>query len=306
MNQGWVYCDRISSKDAGLTLLEFYSQRYRHSSPHQWRTRILAEQVLLDGHPASPNTPLQTGQQLAYHRPPWQEPRVPLEFQVLYQDPDLLAVNKPSGLPVLPGAGFLEHTLLHQLRRRFPQAQPVHRLGRGTSGIMLVALSDPAKAHLSHQWRASTAGARPLQKTYRALVADWSVGDAFELTFPIGKVPHPQLGYIYAATAGGKPAYSCGRVLQRRVSSTVLEVQIHTGRPHQIRIHLAAAGHPLLGDPLYGVGGGVPLPPPGQPCPVPGDVGYCLHAYRLRFCHPHSGAMMTVEAPLPPWAETKK
>lgn len=302
MNQGWVYVDRTSRRDQGLTLLDFYSQRYRHSSRAEWQARILAGDIRLDGLPAAPTTVLQPGQELTYHRPPWQEPPVPLEVQVLYADADLMAVAKPAGLPVLPGGGFLQHTLLHQLQRRFPAADPVpvHRLGRGTSGVMLVALSPEAKSDLSRQWRAATAGERTLQKTYRALVENWSLPDSFELNFPIGKLPHPVLGYLYGATRSGKPARSVGRVLRRGESSTVLEVQIYTGRPHQIRIHLAAAGHPLLGDPLYAAGGVAKPPPPGHSCPVPGDGGYCLHAHRLRFCHPRSGEAMEVTAPPPP------
>ncbi|PSN18671.1 RNA pseudouridine synthase [filamentous cyanobacterium CCP5] len=301
MNQGWVYRDRTTRCDAGLTLLEFYSQRYRHSSEAEWQARILGGEVLVEGAIAPPDTILQPGQQLTYHRPPWQEPEVPLEFEVLYADADVIAVNKPSGLPVLPGGGFLEHTLLHQLKQRFPAADPVpvHRLGRGTSGMVLVACSALAKTDLSRQWRESTSGeSRTLQKTYRALVPDWSWPDEW-LTFPIGKVPHPVLGYVYGASPNGKHALSRVKVLHRRPASTVLEVEIFTGRPHQIRIHLAAAGHPLVGDPLYEVGGVAKLGRSPESCPVPGDIGYFLHAHRLEFRHPRSGEAIEVVAEPP-------
>jgi 23S rRNA pseudouridine1911/1915/1917 synthase len=114
---------------------------------------------------------------------------------------------------------------------------------------------------LSRQLRESTAAAHDLQaphpicKTYRALVGAGDLPDRFTITTPIGKVNHPVLGYLYAASPSGLPAYSEGRVLRRAPESTVVEVTIRTGRPHQIRIHLAAAGYPLVGDPLYGVGG---------------------------------------------------
>jgi 23S rRNA pseudouridine1911/1915/1917 synthase len=137
MNQGWVYTDRITSAEASLSVLDFYSNRYRHSSRAEWRDRITAGQIRQDGIPLAPGDRLQAGQTLDYHRPPWEELEVPLGFEVLYEDGDLMAIAKPSGLPVLPGGGFLTHTLLHQLRLRYPENPPipVHRLGRGTSGV---------------------------------------------------------------------------------------------------------------------------------------------------------------------------
>jgi len=304
LNRGWIYREQVDRSGAGLTLLAYYSQRYPHSSPEEWQSRIAAGQVLLDEHPTAADTRLRLGQQLAYHRPPWDEPAVPLSFEVLYEDSDLLIVAKPSGLPVMPGGGFLEHTLLRQLQRQYaPDGQPqdtpvpIHRLGRGTSGLMLMARSPLAKSHLSQQMRD-----RQIQKTYRALVGS-GFPDRLTLTDAIGKIPHPILGYLYGATPTGRFAHSECRVLKRHNDTTLLEVTILTGRPHQIRIHLAAAGYPLLGDPLYGVGG-VPLHPPemetdSEKVPVPGDCGYHLHAYQLCFTHPRTGKAMRMVCPAP-------
>lgn len=298
LNQGWTYRDRVSGKSAGCTLLAFYSQRYRHSSAADWQARILAGQVQIDGHAARPDACLTAGQQLTYHRPPWDEPEVPLGFEVLHADADIVAVNKPAGLPVLPGGGFLMHTLLHQLRLRFPEAVPVHRLGRGTSGLLLAARSPLAKQHLSHQWRCSS-GHSPsaLHKEYRALIGPSTLPDHCVVDVPIGKLPHPDLGYIYGADPAGKHAHSQVRVLRRSADATLLSVVIRTGRPHQIRIHLAALGYPLLGDPLYQPGGTPALPT--QRCPVPSDGGYHLHAHRLGFIHPKTEAPLEITAPLP-------
>jgi 23S rRNA pseudouridine1911/1915/1917 synthase len=126
------------------------------------------------------------------------------------------------------------------------------------------------------------------------------------VTQAIGKIPHPTLGYIYGATPTGLFAHSECQVLQRNAETTLLEVTILTGRPHQIRIHLAAVGHPLVGDPLYGVGG-TPLqlnPDPlnsdqtDKPV-VPGDCGYYLHAYHLTFTHPKTGEPISQICPVP-------
>ncbi|MEO0539554.1 MAG: RluA family pseudouridine synthase [Cyanobacteria bacterium P01_A01_bin.105] len=294
MNQGWTYRDRISNRHAHCTLVDYYTQHYPHSTADQWRQRIVAQQILVDGQPALPQTQLQPGQQLTYQRPPWQEPSAPLDLPILHEDADLLVVNKPSGLPVLPGANFLEHTLLWQVRQRQPSAYPIHRLGRGTSGVMLLAKTQAARCHLSQQMRQ-----HHIDKRYWAIVSngmgDAQIPDTFTTDQPIGKCPHPLLGYVYGAAATGLTAHSAGQVLQRWEDKALIEVAIATGRPHQIRIHLAALGHPLLGDPLY--------PKGGKPNPdaVPGDCGYWLHAYQLRFTHPTTGTPVEIRQ-RPSWS----
>lgn len=302
LNHGWIYRDRVDAAGAGQTLLQYYTQRYRHSSEMEWRDRIELGQVRIDDQPATPDALLQRGQQLAYHRAPWVEPSVPLDFTVLHEDDDFLVVTKPSGLPVLPGGGFLEHTLLWQLQVRYPHPAPVpiHRLGRGTSGLMLLARSPLAKAHLSQQMRD-----QKIHKVYRALVGPNVSGDRLTLRYPIGKLPHPVLGYIYGATPTGSEAHSECVVLRRDQASTLVEVTIFTGRPHQIRIHMAAAGYPLLGDPLYAVGGALHLQSAIAPdkLPVPGDCGYLLHAHRLTFTHPRTQVSMAFVADPPPSLE---
>ncbi|NJL45140.1 MAG: RNA pseudouridine synthase, partial [Leptolyngbyaceae cyanobacterium SM2_3_12] len=107
MNQGWVYSDRITPAAAGLTVLDFYTDRYRHSSRSDWQSRIEAGQIYLDERLVAAGDRLSPGQILAYHRPPWVEPAVPLTFDILHADEDIWVINKPAGLPVLPGGNFL-------------------------------------------------------------------------------------------------------------------------------------------------------------------------------------------------------
>ena len=304
MNQGWTYRERVDRAGAGQTILAYYTQRYRHSSRREWRERIALGQVLLDGQQVEAEICLRLGQRLVYHRPPWQEPPVPLTFDVLYEDSDLWVVSKPAGLPVMPGGGFLENTLLWRLRQRCPEETPIpiHRLGRGTSGLMLLARSQRARSHLSRQMRDLQ-----IRKTYRTLVEGVNLPEQFTIRTPIGKLPHPILGYVYGAKPDGLFALSHCRILRRNVDTTLVEVDILTGRPHQIRIHLAAAGFPLVGDPLYQAGG-TPRQSEHQRCanhdcteklPVPGDCGYYLHAHRLSFAHPGTGLPMEMECPPP-------
>jgi 23S rRNA pseudouridine1911/1915/1917 synthase len=298
-NQGWVYHDRIGPEAAGQRVLDFYAGRYPHSSRETWRVRIEAGRVRVDGEPLSPDQRIQAGWRLTYHRPPWREPDVPREIRILYEDADLLAVAKPSGLPVLPGGGFLEHTLLHLLRGRVPEGaelSPVHRLGRGTSGLTIFARSPVARRRLSEDLREGR-----MRKIYRALASGISMPDAFEVDHPIGRVPYPGLRYLYVAVKEGKPARTRCRVLFRDLGEdrTLLEVEIPTGRPHQIRIHLAVAGCPLAGDPLYRPGGLPAATGEGTPLPLPGDCGYHLHATTAVFVHPVTGRPMRITAPPP-------
>ena len=166
-NDGFIYRERVGPGDGSETLLAYLGRRYRHSSPSEWRARIEAEDVLVDAKPAAPGILLRCAQEVAWTRPPWEEPDAPLGFTVLYEDTDLLAVDKPAGLPTLPGANFLHSTLLHQVRLYAPDATALHRLGRWTSGLVLFARNKAARAEMARQLRARTIG-----KRYRALAHD--------------------------------------------------------------------------------------------------------------------------------------
>ena len=233
--------------------------------------------MLIDDLPAHADSVLRAGCALVWQRPPWIEPDAPKSFTVLYEDEDLIAVNKPAGLPTLPGANFLQSTLLHLVRAYAPDAVPLHRLGRWTSGIVLCARNSNARMELMRQW-----SARQVDKLYRALATGCPDWDETTISTPIGPVTHALLGSVHAATQQGKSSLSYVTVIERREGSFLCDVRIETGRPHQIRIHLASSGHPLVGDPLYGVGG-LPLPDTHA---LPGDPGYHLHASKLSFRHP--------------------
>lgn len=285
------YRARTGVEAEGWPLAMYLASRYPHSSAEAWAARILAGRVTVDARPSHPEVLLRRGQVIVWLRPPWSEPEAPTAFAVVHQDEHLLAVAKPAGLPVLPGAGFLSNTLLNRVRAYDPKATPLHRLGRHTSGIVLFARDAEARRELSRQW-----AAREVRKRYRALASGRPERDAFVVTTPIGPVPHALLGSVHAAAAAGKPAHTEVAVVDRRNGEFLCDVRIATGRPHQIRIHLAAAGHPLVGDPLYGPGG---VPPPDSPV-VPGDPGYLLHAAELSFRHPATGRETTIACAPPP------
>jgi 23S rRNA pseudouridine1911/1915/1917 synthase len=290
LNRGYAYTTIISSKYHGQTLLSHLASLYPHSTPQVWQQNLINGEVTLNGVTATGSESLTSGQTLVWNRPPWIEPDAPQQLEVLLDDAHLLAVNKPSGLPTLPGGGFLENTLLRLVQKHTPNANPVHRLGRATSGIVLFAKTPQAASNLEANWNTPK-----VQKIYRALVQNIAEHNAYEILTPIGLVPHPRLGSVWAAKSGGKPSKTLAKVIARNPGTTTFEVSLHSGRPHQIRIQLASIGHPLVGDPLYGLTGQPLENLPG----LPGDGGYFLHAQFLKFQHPITGEQINLEAALP-------
>ncbi|KAG8390633.1 hypothetical protein BUALT_Bualt01G0103800 [Buddleja alternifolia] len=345
-NDGIYYCDRLRASDAGKTLIEFYSRKYENSAPlHGWLQRIHNKQITIDGCVVTDSdTILRESAELVYHRLPWKEPDAPYVLEILYEDNDVIALNKPSGLQVLPGGLFQQRTVLTQLQRHAcnlntlgcqePHPVPVHRLGRGTSGILLCAKTKFAKSRLAAYFADGTSivgvcrkndpllkATRNIKKLYRALASGIITEDEVVIDQPIGLVKYPGVANgLYVASPSGKPALSKLVVLERNMlsNSTLVQVEIHSGRPHQIRIHLSFIGHPLIGDPLYSFN--------GQPkCsghefvdqsyaqdggykrpenPVPGDCGYHLHAHRVAFTHPVTNEVVEITAPLPSILQT--
>lgn len=292
LNSGYEYREELGGKAAGMGILEYLTGRYPGASEDEWLARIASGRVLLNGIPAQCDAVLRQGQVLSWIRPPWEEPEAPLSFAILYRDAHLLGVAKPEGLPTLPGGGsYMEHTLLTLVRRRFPLASPLHRLGRATSGVVLFATDRNAFSIVSREWAQGQ-----VLKIYRALASGSPVEDEFDVDVPIGPVPHPILKTVNAASPDGRPSHSHVRVLERRDGCTLVEVVIATGRPHQIRIHLAAAGHPLVGDPLYETGG----VPAHDSRALPGDPGYHLHGALLGFRHPATGEWIEISCSPPP------
>ncbi len=292
LNQGYAYTESIDGRSAGSTVIEHLSRAHRHSSHDRWLKRVGAGEVRLNGFAVTSDRLLKRGDRLTWMRPPWREPVVPLGFALLYRDDDVIVVAKPRGLPTVPAGGrFLEHTLVRQMLRRFPGTTPVHRLDAPTSGAVLCARTEPARRFLGGAFR--TGG---VERIYLGLLEGRAEQCSFVVGAPIGPVPHPLLGDVHAAERGGRRAETLFEVVEQRADSFVARIELHSGRPHQIRIHAAWAGHPLLGENLYLSG--------GRPAPAsrarPTDCTVHLHAWRISFPHPCTRRWTAVECPPPP------
>jgi 23S rRNA pseudouridine1911/1915/1917 synthase len=290
-NRGYVYRARAGLPDIGRSVLTFHVERFRHSDEATWREAIELGRVFVNGRRAAADELLRAGDELEFHRPPWHEPEAPESFGVAFEDEHVLVVVKPAGLQVLPAGPFMARTLLEIVRASDGSrvtAAPAHRLGRGTSGLIAFGKSAIARSALARQLREFTLG-----KTYLAWVAGERLPGSFAARQSIAPLLHGPLE-IHAAAEHGRASLTRIRVLRREPERTLVAAQPITGRPDQIRIHLAAAGAPIVGDPLFGPGG---TPKSAVP---PGAGGYLLHAAALSFAHPASGARIRLRS-LPAW-----
>lgn len=202
---------------------------------------------------------------------------------ILHRDDRLVVIDKPSGLLAVPGRGpDLQDCVATRMQRIVPTALVVHRLDRDTSGLMLMALDAEAQRHLGRQFEART-----VRKTYHCLVRGLPDADDGLVDLPIGRDPHRPPRYRIDEAAG-RPSQTRWRVTDRRGDRTRLEVEPITGRSHQIRLHLATLGHPILGDPLYADEETLGLAP-----------RLLLHATFLAVAHPDDGRPVAWRSPCP-------
>jgi 23S rRNA pseudouridine1911/1915/1917 synthase len=310
-NQGMPFEEErvfiVPAEAAGMRLDKFLADHLADISRSRIQGWIEEGRVTLDGRPARPSTRLDPGQCVRVFIPPPEEVRIlpePIPLGILYEDEHLLVINKPAGMVVHPAPGHTSGTLVNALLARFPAwaeldwweseedeeeagadyPRPgiVHRLDKDTSGLLIVAKSAGARSALQAQFQA-----RQVEKVYLALVHGVPPAPAGLIDAPIGRDPRQRKRM--AVVAEGRPAVTAYRVLEPLGEYALLEVMPKTGRTHQIRVHLAFIGHPVVGDEVYG------RRRSRLACPR-----QFLHAARLSFRHPVTGRPMEFSAPLPP------
>ena len=258
--------------------------------------RLIAEgRVRVNGKPAAKSARLSGGETVTVDVPQLRETALPpqdIPLDVVYEDDDVIVVNKPTGLVVHPAPGHPDGTLVNALLHHCGDSlsgiggekRPgiVHRIDRDTSGLIIAAKNDAAHLALSAQLKDHS-----LSRTYECLVTGNMKQDSGTVDAPIGRSSADRKKMAVVPT--GRRAVTHWEVVARYPGVTHLRCRLETGRTHQIRVHMAHIGHPILGDTVY-----------GAKKPVPGLTGQCLHATGLRFVHPRTGEPVELHCPLPP------
>ena len=258
--------------------------------------RLIAEgRVRVNGKPAAKSARLSGGETVTVDVPQLRETALPpqdIPLDVVYEDDDVIVVNKPTGLVVHPAPGHPDGTLVNALLHHCGDSlsgiggekRPgiVHRIDRDTSGLIIAAKNDTAHLALSAQLKDHS-----LSRTYECLVTGNMKQDSGTVDAPIGRSSADRKKMAVVPT--GRRAVTHWEVVARYPGVTHLRCRLETGRTHQIRVHMAYIGHPILGDTVY-----------GAKKPVPGLTGQCLHATGLRFIHPRTGEPVELHCPLPP------
>lgn len=294
----------VSAEDAGARLDAFLAARVEGVSRSTLKRVIDDGDVLVGGRAAKPSLKLKGGEHVEVELPappPSEVEPEEIPLDILHEDEEVVVVNKPAGLVVHPAAGVPSGTLANALAFHFGQLSGggslrpgiVHRLDRDTSGVIVVAKTARAHESLSEQFRERT-----VFKSYVALAHGVTKEERGKIELPIGRDPHNRTRM--SGLARGRYALSLWRVRQRFTRFTLLDVQIKTGRTHQIRVHLAWIKHPVVGDETYGGGRDKTLPDPALRARINALGRQFLHAERLGFHHPSTGEWLGFNAPLPP------
>ena len=292
-NAGFTVHLIVPKESGGLRLDRFLANQLPRFSRSRIQQFIRAGNARLNGGLAKPRDSVRAGDEVRLTEPPpeqieSQPEAIPLD--ALFEDDDLVVLNKPAGLVVHPGAGHREHTLVNALLHHCPtlsgiggKERPgiVHRLDKETSGCLVVAKTDEAHRGLSQQF-----AARTVEKIYLALVAGRLKNATGVIEEKIGRHPVHRRR-MSVALSRGREARTDYRVVRASAQASLVECRLHSGRTHQIRVHLHHLGHPVLGDRVYG-------PKPSRIYPR-----QMLHAWKLGFRHPRTGEWKTFQAPLP-------
>ena len=284
-----------TENEAGVRIDRCLSDKYEELS-RSYLQKLLKEQgVTVNGKAVKANYKIQAGDLVQTTLPDLTEPdilpeNIPLD--ILYEDDDVLVINKPKGMVVHPANGHTSGTLVNAIMYHCQgnlsgingvmRPGIVHRIDKDTTGALLVCKNDTAHRDLAQQLKAHT-----IKRRYRAIVAGNLKEDEGTVEGPIGR--HPIDRKKMAVVPNGKPSRTAWRVLEHLSGAAYLDVHLLTGRTHQIRVHMLSIGHPLLGDPIY-------APKLKTPVRIPRLM---LHAYSLAFTHPTTGERMRFCAPLP-------
>lgn len=299
MNENGLQRLTVSPEDAGVRIDKYLAEQLPDITRSYLQKLLKDGSVQMNGKPVKASTKTAAGALIALTIPEPEEPEIlpeDIPLDILYEDSDVILINKPKDMVVHPAAGHYTGTLVNALMYHCKgdlsgingvlRPGIVHRIDKDTTGVLIVCKNDRAHNALAEQLKEHS-----ITRKYRAIVCGNLKEDEGTVDAPLGR--HPQDRKKMAIVrSGGKRAVTHYRVLERFGNDTYIECQLETGRTHQIRVHMASLGHPLLGDEIYGRA--------KSPFKLEGQT---LHAMVLGFIHPTTGEYMEFEAPLPEYFE---
>jgi len=282
----------------GVSVLTYLAQRFTYLSESGWQALILEGRIALNGALCIGTEAITQGDCIRCELPDFDAPIVNFDYDIVYQDEWLLGINKPSGLRVHSGGKFVRSNLIYHLRQvhqpAYPEANLVHRLDADTSGIVLLAREKRVLTQLVHQFAEAL-----VEKKYLAVISGHLDPANGTINLPIGPVENARVPRFGIDQAHGKPAVTHYTTLrQLSADYSLVELQPATGRTHQLRVHLAAMGHPLAGDLLYTMNDSDYLAWRENPPPPTGLQRQALHSHQLQFLHPIHQTSCTLTAPM--------
>lgn len=301
-----IFFSTVPSSVPPSFLVAYLALRFTYLREEEWRRQLALGRILRNGEPCLVDGPVVAGDTIGFAPDlrEFPEPEADLAVQVVHEDQWFLGVNKPGDLLVHRRGRSLTHNLLYQLRHvhvpPYPEAGVVNRLDRETSGLVLLARHPQFLAPLNALF-----SRRQVRKGYLAVVHGLLATEQGVIEAPIGRDPDSSVSYRYSASPRAlapKDAITAYHVVSRHHDRTLLRLYPRTGRTHQLRVHLAAIGHPILGDKLYGRSDEEFLQWRGRPLHEQATVKtrrQALHAESLAFVHPWTGEEIRIAAPLP-------
>jgi 23S rRNA pseudouridine1911/1915/1917 synthase len=297
----------VAEESAGTRLDAFLAAQLTDTSRATIQRAIESGHVAVNDRPAKPSYKVRAGDAIQVELPvaaPLAAAPEDIPLDIVHEDDEVIVVNKPAGMVVHPGAGVTSGTLagalVYHFGGRLSQTQGalrpgiVHRLDVGTSGLIVVAKTERAHLSLAAQFEG-----RSVSKSYTALVYGVVAANEGRVDAPIGRDPHSRVKMAVRPKGQGREALTLYRVAERFDEFTLLDVEIKTGRTHQIRVHLAHLRHPVVADSTYDAGRANAVKNPRARAAVARLNRPFLHAARLGFAHPASGERLNFTAPLP-------
>ena len=297
-----IVSSKVASNAGNQTMLDYLAGRFSYLQRTMWRQRIAEGRILHNGTPCKEDTMVYGGDTVAYDMPDFAEPPANTCYSIIYEDDWIVGINKPANLLVHRSGRSFRSNLIYHLRHihtpHYPTAHAVNRLDRETSGVVLAAKDRETLKALQKDF-----AARRIHKQYHAVVAGLLHPPCGTIRLAIGRARESKIAYRFAVNGEKAKEAHTDYAVENTIGKTYSLVRLtpHTGRTHQLRVHMAAIGHTIAGDKLYGMDDDTFIKWRNNPASVASRLNFsrqALHCTKVTFTHPHTGKLCEIAAPI--------